>query len=97
MKAISAKVLASSLLIVALFTLFLNRTGSAVWFYLLYPGSVLSLLIKGGHGGTKSEEGLALVASLLMNTVAYAALCACLFAVRNRVRAALLRRVQRSP
>jgi hypothetical protein len=97
MKAITAKVLASSFLVVTVFTLFLYRTGAAVWFYVLYPGSALSLHITGGHGGTKFQEGLALIASLMMNTVAYAALCAGLLAVRNRGRAALQRRVQRSP
>jgi hypothetical protein len=33
------------------------QTASAALFYFLYPGFILSLLITGGHGGTKFEEG----------------------------------------
>jgi hypothetical protein len=76
MKTTVARALGSSFVIVALLTFFEQRTASAALFYLLYPGSVLSLLITGGHGGTKFEDWMALVASLIVNTVAYTVLCA---------------------
>jgi|HubBroStandDraft_5_1064220.scaffolds.fasta_scaffold187115_2 hypothetical protein len=84
MKAITAKVVGSAFVVVVLLTLFEYVTSSAVWFYLLYPGSALSLLITGGHGGTKFEEGAALAASLMTNTLAYAALGGVVVAIRRR-------------
>jgi hypothetical protein len=51
--------LGCSFVIVALLTFFEYKTASAALFYLLYPGFVLSLLITGGHGGTRFEEGIA--------------------------------------
>jgi hypothetical protein len=85
MKTIAARVLGSFLVIVALLTVFEYRTASAALFYLLYPGSVLSMLITGGHGGTKLEEGMALVAGLIVNTLVYAVLCAGLLASSRRL------------
>jgi hypothetical protein len=84
MKTIAARALGSSFVIVALLTFFEYRTASAAFFYLLYPGSVLSMLITGGHGGTKFEEGTALVASLIVNTLVYAVLFAGVLASSKR-------------
>jgi hypothetical protein len=84
MKTIAARALGSSFVTVSLLTFFEYRTASAALFYLLYPGSLLSTLITGGHGGTKFEDGMALVASLIVNTLVYAVLCAGLLACSKR-------------
>jgi hypothetical protein len=57
MKTMAATALGCSFVIVSMLTFFAYRTASAALFYLLYPGFILSLLITGGHGGTKFEEG----------------------------------------
>jgi hypothetical protein len=84
MKSITARVLGSSFVVVALLTLLEYRVGSAFFFYLLYPGMMLSLLITGGHGGTNFEERAALAANLMTNTLVYAALCGGFLVIRRR-------------
>jgi len=84
MKTITARALASSLVFVAFLTFFEHRTPSVALFYLLYPGSILSLLIAGGHGGTMFEETIALVAGLIVNMLVYAVLCAGLLVASRR-------------
>jgi hypothetical protein len=46
--------------IVALLRFFEYRTTSTALIRLLYPGAMVSLLITGGHGGTRFEETMAL-------------------------------------
>lgn len=48
-----------------------RATGNAVLFYVLYPGNIASLLITGGHGGTRAEEAIAPVVGTLINVAAY--------------------------
>ncbi len=58
--------------IVVLVLEFLFRaTGNPLLFYALYPGNFVSLLITGGHGGTRAEEAIALVVGILINVAAY--------------------------
>ena len=38
---------------------------------LLFPGMVVSVFITGGHGGTETQEHVALVASTLVNLAFY--------------------------
>lgn len=90
-KSMLAKALGFALAIVTCLTLLDRATESGLFFFLLYPGAALSLLITGGHGGTISEEVTALAAGFLVNTLVYAILCATLFAiVAVRERKALL-------
>jgi hypothetical protein len=84
MKTMAATALGCSFVIVSMLTFFAYRTASAALFYLLYPGFILSLLITGGHGGTKFEEGIAPVVNLIVNTLVYAVLCTGLLAVRRQ-------------
>lgn len=61
-----------SLVIVSILTRLSYVWLTKLLFFLLYPGVVLALLITGGHGGTLVQERLALAASVLVNTLAYA-------------------------
>jgi hypothetical protein len=52
---------------------------------LLYPGGMVALLIGGGHGGrTVTEAWLALVASIVVNTILYSLLFASILWIRRR-------------
>ncbi len=86
MKSITARALSFSLAIVTCLTLLSRATESVVFFFLLYPGAALSLLITGGHGGTLSEERAGLVVGFLVNRFVYAALFAALLALHSRAR-----------
>jgi hypothetical protein len=46
-------------------------TGNPLLFYALYPGNIVSLLIAGGHGGTRAEEAIATIIGILVNVAAY--------------------------
>ena len=45
---------------------------SALLFYVLFPGSIVELLITGGHGGTKSQEAIAPIVGAVVNVLVYA-------------------------
>jgi hypothetical protein len=75
-KSMSARVLVVALAIVICLTLLSRVIESNLFFFLLYPGVVLSLLITGGHGGTRAEEATASVLSFIVNTFCYYLLCA---------------------
>jgi hypothetical protein len=49
--------------------------------YLLFPGEAVSLLITGGDGGTILEEWTGLVASLVLNVLAYSAVIFTLYKI----------------
>jgi hypothetical protein len=85
-KNITGRALSLSLAIVTCLTLLSRATESAVFFFLLYPGAALSLLITGGHGGTQFENRTALAAGFVVNTFVYAALFAALLALPSRGR-----------
>jgi len=40
----------------------------------LAPGEIVALLITGGHGGTHTEEVIATVAGVIVNTIAWSGL-----------------------
>jgi hypothetical protein len=84
MKTTIARAVGSSFAIVAILTFFEYRTASAALFYLLYPGSALSLLMTGGHGGTQFGNALALMAGLIVNTLVYTVLGVGLLVIRGR-------------
>lgn len=86
---ITAKAMSFSVVIVAFLTLLSHLTGAGAFFFLLYPGAALSLLITGGHGGTETESIIAFVISFVVNTIAYALLCAALLAIRSRDKGSL--------
>jgi len=50
-----------------------KATGNAVLFCALFPGNIASLMITGGHGGTRAEEAIAPVVEILINVAAYVA------------------------
>jgi hypothetical protein len=69
------------------FLTFLSRVSqSAVFFYLLYPGAVLDLLVEGGHGGSTPVLRIAQIVGFLLNSAAYACLIAFGFAAVRRLR-----------
>jgi hypothetical protein len=47
-----------------------QNSESWIYFMLLFPGDVASLLITGGHGGTVPENLAAAVARFIVNVVA---------------------------
>jgi len=63
-------VLLAVIVVLALEFLF-RATGNPLLFYALYPGNFVSLLITGGHGGTRAEEAIALVVGILINIATY--------------------------
>jgi hypothetical protein len=75
MTSITARALVLSIGIVTCLTLVGRVTESPVLFYLLYPGAALSLLITGGHGGTRFADNVALAVGLVANIIVYALLC----------------------
>ena len=83
-KSITVRALSFSLATVTGLTLLSRATESGVFFFLLYPGAALSLLITGGHGGTEFENRTALAAGFAVNTFVYAALFAALLALHSR-------------
>ena len=66
--------------------LYLQPVPSAWLIYLLYPGVIVSLLITGGHGGTKFQEAVAPVANFLVNGLCYTLLYGILFWALRRVK-----------
>jgi hypothetical protein len=53
------KAIAISFITVVPLTIASYLTDSILFFYALYPGALVSLLITGGHGGTSAEEAIA--------------------------------------
>lgn len=84
-KSISARALVFALAIVICLTLLSCAVESSFFFSLLYPllypGEMLSVLITGGHGGTRAEEWTGFVAGFLVNTFCYYLLCAAILAI----------------
>ena len=60
-----------SLIIVSTLTYIGWTRASAICFYLLYPGAIMALFISSPHGGTRIQDWAALIASVLVNTLAY--------------------------
>jgi hypothetical protein len=52
-------------------------------FYALWPGTILSLLITGGHGGTRLEDRVGPVAGLIVNCLVYAGAALLLLRIRR--------------
>lgn len=88
-KSTTAKAMSFSVVIVAFLMLLSYLTDAGVFFFLLYPGAALSLLITGGHGGTESENAIALMVSFVVNMIAYALLCAAVLVIRSREKGTL--------
>jgi hypothetical protein len=65
---------AARLLTIALAVALVVMLGAArfrILFYLGFPGEALSLLITGGHGGTRTQEIIAPIVSFLLNAWVY--------------------------
>ncbi len=71
------KILLVSFAIVSVLAMLERSYGSSVFFYLLYPGNILGLVITGGHGGTHTENVLAAVLGFVANLCAYWLLLTC--------------------
>jgi hypothetical protein len=56
---------------------------SAVVFYALLPGNIVSLLITGGHGGTEFEEAVAPFVGAAVNVGVYSMLVLALLRARQ--------------
>jgi hypothetical protein len=86
MTARTRKAVTFSVGINAVLTLLAWKSESAVFFYLLFPGAALVLLIEGGHGGRHSETVVAIVLgfSFLVNTLVYAAIVTLIFSILAR-------------
>ncbi len=65
------KVIGLVMVMVALLMAIAHFSASNLWFYLLFPGEVTSLLITGGHGGTRMEGIMAPIACFLVNSLTY--------------------------
>jgi hypothetical protein len=63
-----------------------RKFNSDAFFYLLYPGTALGLMITGAHGGTRSEETIALILGFVVNILAYALLCRAILSAREKWR-----------
>jgi hypothetical protein len=61
--------LSISLVAVVPLTIAFYLTSSIILFYALFPGAVVSLLITGGHGGTRTEELVAPIVGAAVNVV----------------------------
>lgn len=80
----------SSAVIVGILTMLARLTDAlpvSVTFYLLLPGTLLQLLITGGHGGTSGEEFMGLVLGFLVNSVFYCALLTAILFIFRRIAA----------
>lgn len=75
-----------SALFVGPLTVLAYLTYSRVVFLLLYPGLALSLLIAGGHGGTKLQNNIAPAAGFLLNFLVYFGLISLVLGLVPRVR-----------
>ena len=73
--------------LVGVLTFLSQNSESAAYLYLLYPGSALSLLITGGHGGTSTDNTFALIAGFVVNVCAYLVVCAAALRVLQYLRA----------
>jgi hypothetical protein len=71
-----------ALVLVLALTLLLNRHPSTFLFYALLPGTIVNLLITGGHGGSITEQKIGLVAGVVVNFLVY--LMAALLLLRMR-------------
>ena len=86
-KSIRASAFIFALAIVTCLTLLSRAAESSFFFFLLYPGNVLSLFITGGHGGTLAQDRIAPVVGFLVNTFFYYLLCAAVLAMSGHTRA----------
>jgi len=77
----------ASIFLVSLLTVLGRLNSSEIFFYPLFPGEMLSLLITGGHGGTAVEEWTGSSASLFVNILAYTAIFYGLSALIAKLRA----------
>lgn len=57
--------------VVLLLSLIERNATSPVLFYLLFPGNAIILLVAGGHGGTITQERIALAAGFVVNVLIY--------------------------
>ena len=71
---------------VSILTLLAFAWGARFLFFLLYPGGMVALLITSPHGGTIMQDRLALGASVLVNTLAYAIVCTLFLWIWHRKR-----------
>jgi hypothetical protein len=78
-------ILLLSIGIVTLLTALDHSYRPSIFFYVLYPGDVLRLLITGGHGGSFAEERLASVLGFLANVCAYWLVLTCILFVFKAV------------
>lgn len=65
------KILLLSIAIVISLTALQHKLRPSLFFYFLYPGNVIELIITGGHGGSHTEEALAPMLGFLINVCAY--------------------------
>jgi hypothetical protein len=86
MRGIRLRALTISVGTISFITLLSTMSESPVFFYLLYPGVVASLLITGGHGGTQFEEAIAPPVAFIVNAFVYAPLIAAVLAIYGRAR-----------
>jgi hypothetical protein len=79
------KAIAISFVTVVPLTIASHLTDSIFFFYALYPGAIVSLLITGGHGGTRTEEAIApIVGSLVNIAILSLLLCGAMRMLRTR-------------
>ena len=79
------KAITISFITVGLLTIASYLTDSIFFFYALYPGAIVSLLITGGHGGTRTEEAIVRIVGSLVNiAILSLLLCGVLRMLRTR-------------
>ena len=76
------------MIIVALLTIFSHSVEYSGFFYLLYPGNIVSQVITGGHGGTLLQERMALISSFILNVLVYFLIIFSIHAVVRAIHAA---------
>lgn len=85
-KSTRTRILVFALAIVTCLTLLSHVIELDFFFFPLYPGEMLSLLITGGHGGTLAEEWTGFVVGFLVNTFFYYLLCMAILAMFGHTR-----------
>jgi hypothetical protein len=69
----------SSGMIVGSLSILQRFVDSPLVFYLLLPGSLASVLVTGGHGGTLLEERMGPIVGLIVNLIVYMSIMAMTF------------------
>jgi hypothetical protein len=80
------KALPCSLVVVSMLTMLNHLLMFKLFFFLLYPGLAISLVMTGGHGGTELEDKVASVVGFLVNVLIYMVLFSAIFSIQPAVK-----------